>query len=132
MAKFVYDHIHFVSADPVKTGDFFIKNFGATKVREIVTTSGIYVGTSVELIMQGSKLIFHPPRATQSKGDVPRERHGLEHFGMCTDDIHGAVASLKAQGCKVLEEPYVGISGNTIAFVEGPDNILIELKQAVL
>ena len=130
MPKYIYDHVHFVAADPVKSANFYVENFGAKKVREIVTTSGLYVGTNVELIMEGTKLIFHPPRAAQSKEDSPRERRGLEHLGLCTDDIHGTCAALKEKGFKILDEPYVGISGNTIAFVEGPDHVIIELKQA--
>jgi catechol 2,3-dioxygenase-like lactoylglutathione lyase family enzyme len=129
MPKHIYDHVHYVAADPVKSANFFIENFGAKKVREIIST-GLYTGVNVELTMEGTKLIFHPPRADQSKEDAPRERRGLEHIGFCTDDIQGTVASLKAKGFKILDEPYVGISGNTIAFVEGPDHIIIELKQA--
>lgn len=132
MPKYIYDHVHFVAADPVKTANFYIENFGAKKVREIVTTSGIYIGTNVELVMAGTKLIFHPPRASQSKEDSPRERRGLEHLGLCTDDIQATVDSLRTKGFKILDEPYVGISGNTIAFVEGPDHVIIELKQAAI
>lgn len=131
MPKYVYDHVHFVAADPVKSASFYIEHFGAKKVREIVST-GVYDGISVELTIEGSKLIFHPPRANQTKEDSPRERLGLEHFGLLTDDIKGTIASMKAKGVKILDEPYVGISGNTIAYVEGPDRVIIELKQAAI
>ena len=46
----------------------------------------------------------------------------MEHFGLFTDDMETAVADLTANGVEVeVRNPY-------IAFVNGPDNVRIELQ----
>jgi catechol 2,3-dioxygenase-like lactoylglutathione lyase family enzyme len=59
----------------------------------------------------------------------PEEETHSKHFGLITDDIFAAVADMKAKGFKILEEPSVGKSGNTFAFIEAPDNVVIQLSQ---
>jgi catechol 2,3-dioxygenase-like lactoylglutathione lyase family enzyme len=126
MPKYSYDHVHLVSADPVKAADFYIRAFGAKKVSETPSPTG----TSVALSIEGTRLLIRPPRDNKSKEDAPRARRGLEHFGLRTDDIKGAVADLKAKGVKILDDIRVfAPSGSTIAFVEAPDNVQIELVQ---
>ena len=132
MLKYSIDHIHIASADPLKTANFFIRMFAAKKVREILSTDALMPGPHIEMTMADTRLIITPPRPNQSKEDAPRERLGLEHFGLFTNDIKRAVADLKANGARVLDEPYVGVAGNTVAFVEVPDNVIIELKQAAI
>jgi catechol 2,3-dioxygenase-like lactoylglutathione lyase family enzyme len=130
MPKYNFDHIHLVSANPVKAADFYIRMFGAKKVNESHSTNAIQPGIHIELTLAGTKLVIAPARANQLIEDTPRERRGLEHFGMFTNDINESVAGLKANGVKILDDPYMGMTGNIVAYLEGPDNVIIELKQA--
>jgi catechol 2,3-dioxygenase-like lactoylglutathione lyase family enzyme len=125
MPKYSYDHVHLVSADPIKAAEFYERVFGAKRV--FVRPSP--AGNSVELSIEGTRLLIRPPRDDKSKEDAPRQRRGLEHFGLRTNDIKGAVADLKAKGVKILDEIMVAPTGSTVAFLQAPDNVVIELVQ---
>ena len=56
-------------------------------------------------------------------------RYGLEHFGLRVDDIEVVIAKMKQAGVPILQDIKKTTSGNRIAFVHGPDNVMIELSQ---
>ena len=129
MPQFSYDHVHLVSVDPRKAATWYERAFGA-KIKEV----GKYPdgGDRVELSLAGTRILIRSPRgASQSAEDSPHGRRGLEHFGLKVDDMNAAVAAIKAKGIKFLEEPRISLpSGNTVAFLMGPDNVMIELVQS--
>src|SRR5262245_29562499 len=58
---------------------------------------------------------------------------GLHHITLRVDDIHAAVAQLKARGTRLIdEEPRAGAEGSLIAFVHpaATHGVLVELKQS--
>ncbi len=64
---------------------------------------------------------------------VEKKGPGLHHITLRVDDIHAAVAQLKARGVRLIDEqPRPGAEGSTIAFVHpaASHGVLIELKQA--
>ncbi len=128
MPKFSYDHVHLVSADPVKAADWYKKAFDA-KVIDI----GKYPdgGDRVELTLEGTRILIRSPRdAKQAVADVPKSRRGLEHFGLKVDNMKAAVAYIKGKGIPFLEEPRISLpSGHTVAFLMAPDNVMIELVE---
>ena len=126
MPHFSYDHVHLVSADPVKAAEWYKKAFGAKTILVGKYPDG---GDRVELSIEGTRLLIRSPRdAGQSSDDVPKSRRGLEHFGLKVDDMNAAVAYIKSKGIKFLEEPRISLpSGNTVAFLMAPDNVMIEL-----
>ena len=128
MPKFKYDHVHLVSQNPLKAAEFYEKAFDAKRV-----ASGKYPdgGDRVELSIEGTRLLIRSPRdVSQSVNDTPKKRRGLEHFGLRVDDINAAVAYIKSKGIKFLEEPRISLpSGNTVAFLMAPDDVMIELVQ---
>jgi len=126
MPDYCYDHIHLVSPDPVGPAQFYEEMFNAQKVNERKLLDG---RTSVELNLTGSRILViqhsQPESATTpSKIDI-----GLEHFGIKTDDIETAVADLKAKGVQFRDEVREIRPGIKIAFLWGPENVLIELVQ---
>ena len=125
MPSYSYDHVHLIGADPAKTADFYIRVFGARKVAERPSPAG----PNFELSIEGTRLLIRPPRDSKSKDDAPRTRRGLEHFGLRTSDIKEAVADLKTKGVKILDDIMVAPTGSTVAFLEAPDNVVIELVQ---
>ena len=56
-------------------------------------------------------------------------RYGLDHFGFEVDDMEGAAARLRANGVHFNCEPWTMPSGSTVAFVEAPDRVSVELIQ---
>lgn len=64
---------------------------------------------------------------------IEKKGPGLHHLTLRVDDIHAAVAQLKARGVRLIDEtPRPGAEGSTIAFVHpsATHGVLIELKQA--
>jgi catechol 2,3-dioxygenase-like lactoylglutathione lyase family enzyme len=128
MPRYSYDHIHIVSADPVKASDFYVRAFGAKKLSERSSPEV----TSVGLDIGGTRLLIRTPRDNKTKEDAPRMRRGLEHFGLHTDDLNGAIADLKGKGVKIFTNITVAPSGRSFVFVEAPDNVHIELLEGEL
>jgi len=64
---------------------------------------------------------------------VDKNGEGIHHIAFEVDDIHQAVAELKAKGIKLIDEtPREGAHGMTIAFMhpKATHGILMELVQA--
>ena len=128
MPRYIYDHVHLVSPDPLSAATFYELAFDAKRVAAGQYPDG---GTRVELDIEGTRLLIRSPRGVhQSAEDNPDKRHGMEHFGLRTDDIEAAVADLKVKGVKFIEEVRVSLpTGSKIAFIMAPDNVKIELLQ---
>jgi methylmalonyl-CoA/ethylmalonyl-CoA epimerase len=64
---------------------------------------------------------------------VDKRGPGLHHITLRVEDIHAAVAQLRARGVRMIDErPRPGAEGSMIAFVHpsSTHGVLIELKQA--
>jgi methylmalonyl-CoA epimerase len=64
---------------------------------------------------------------------VEKKGPGLHHITLRVDDIHAAVARMKARGVRMIDEtPRPGAEGSTIAFVHpaSTHGVLVELKQS--
>lgn len=112
---FTLNHVHLKSPNPQQTAKFYVENLGATMVAEIGN--------------RGYRLNLHglTLNVTSLIEDQKRQQvYGVEHFALNTDDLDGAVAQLKANGAKVLEEMVAG-NGRRICFLEGPDGVQLEL-----
>ena len=118
MPGFEFHHVHLYSPDPIKTADFYEKFFGATRRRpDREVSEGSY---ALQLELNGTGIYI---RSQREGATIPSDPvRGLEHFGLYTDDMEAAVADLTAKGVEVeVRNPY-------IAFVNGPDNVRIELQ----
>ena len=63
---------------------------------------------------------------------VEKRGPGIHHITLRVDDIHAALARLKARGVKLIDEtPRQGAAGALIAFVHpsAAHGVLVELKQ---
>ena len=64
------------------------------------------------------------------EGSAELNTLGLEHFGFSTDDIEADICEFENHGVRiVLPITEVG-SGAKLAYIEGPDHVLIELVQS--
>jgi lactoylglutathione lyase len=128
MTKFTIDHIHLVSADATKAAKWYQAAFGAKIIKVPKFPDG---RDRAEVSLGGFRVLIRSPRGeSQSEEDIPMTRRGLEHFGIRVDDIDAVVSQLKDKGVKLVEETKLSQpSGYKIAFVMGPDNVLIELAQ---
>lgn len=112
-------HVHIkTNGDPQKVAKFYVDNFGATVKQEIP-------GRGVQLMLAGLQLNVTTIIAAQN-----HEQHvGIEHIAVQTDDYAGALAKLKTNGAKVLEELYN--NGRHVCWVQCPDGAQVELIEKV-
>jgi lactoylglutathione lyase len=124
MTEFVYDHVHLRSPDPDATAAYYQRMFGAKIVRSIMSNG--LPRTDMEL---GGVTVFIaqvPPDAELN--EKPEGSYvGLDHLGLRVRNIDTVVAELKAKGAEFTVEPRTIRPGVRIAFLKGPQNVLIEL-----
>jgi methylmalonyl-CoA epimerase len=63
---------------------------------------------------------------------VGKRGPGLHHVALRVDDIHAALAELKARGIRLIDEtPRPGAHGSLVAFIHPAEShgVLVELKQ---
>ncbi|UCD58703.1 MAG: VOC family protein [Candidatus Hydrogenedentota bacterium] len=118
--KFEFDHVHLNSADVTAAANFYIEKFGGEKFGEAEVA-----GTNMVIVdFSGTRLIINdkPPTA-------PPAGSSVDHIGFRVADLYEAAVELKERGAEFLMEPMSLGEGVKIAFVTGPDNVMIELTQ---
>jgi lactoylglutathione lyase len=125
MAKFTFDHIHFLSRDPEATAVYYERMFGAEVLRS--TQQG---KPRIDLKF-GPVMVFILDVSEDKKvGPAPAHTHlGLDHFGLEVKGIDAIAKELKAKGAVFSMEPTTIRPGVRIAFVTGPENVSIELLE---
>ena len=123
--KFGMNHIHIKAEDPKQTAQWYVENLGAIVAGEAEINGSLTVRTD----LGGVRV-----NITQASPDIlpagTSEPHmGLEHFGIETEDLDGAISTFESKGVKVLEEIRSLPNGMRIAFIEAPDNVRLELMQ---
>ena len=69
-------------------------------------------------------------RTDEQMGNGDASAHwGLEHFGIEVDDLDAEIKRLGDLGAKLLDGPTDSPTGMRIAFIQGPDDVRIELLQ---
>jgi lactoylglutathione lyase len=119
------NHIHIKAEDPKQTAQWYVDNLGAVVAGEAEVNGSLTVRTD----LGGVRV-----NITQASPDIlpagTSDPHmGLEHFGIETDDLDGAISTFESKGVKVLEEIRSLPNGMRIAFIEAPDNVRLELMQ---
>ena len=75
--------------------------------------------------------ISSPPAGSSDERAVAElNRLGLEHFGFSTDDIEADIAKFEKAGVRIVMAVTEVIAGMKLAYIEGPDDVLIELVQS--
>jgi|SRR5579864_4361985 len=124
MTEFTYDHVHLRSPDPDATAAYYERMFGA-KVIKSVMSNGIE-RTDMDL---GGVMVFiaQVPQAASLSEKTEGRYVGLDHLGLRVRNIDAVCDELKAKGAEFTAEPKTIRPGVRIAFVKGPQNVLIEL-----
>jgi lactoylglutathione lyase len=78
----------------------------------------------------GQKVLIAPPHPHEPNvAGPPFPHYGLEHIGLTVDDVDAAVEELRAKGAEIAIGPLTRNPGLRLAFVRGPEGIMIELVQ---
>lgn len=131
MPDYRYDHIHLRSHDPDAMGSFFEKMFGAEVRRDVYPPGTLYPGQMRVTMKVGGQTVLvapkHPHDAMTAAPAFPY--YGLEHFGLTVTKLDEAIADLRAKGADIAVGPVMRSPGLYLAFVRGPEGIMIELVQ---
>ena len=121
-----FNHIHIKALDPEKTADWYGRAFGL-KVTERVTRPAGDLFLNCVMLDGTNVIISGQKTGEQLPAGSSKPRLGLEHFAIDTDDFDRDLAHLKSLGAAVLDGPVATPAGIRIAFIEGPDDVRIEL-----
>ena len=124
MTEFAYDHVHLRSPDPDATAAYYERMFSA-KIIKSVMSNGL-PRTDMEL---GGVMMFiaQAPESADLHEKPEGSYVGLDHLGLRVRNIDAVVDELKAKGAEFTVEPKTIRPGVRIAFLKGPQNVLIEL-----
>ena len=108
--------------------------FGAEVTRSVYPPGTLYPGQQrVTMRLGGQKVLIAPPHPHEPNASAPPFPHyGLEHIGLTVDDVDAAVEELRAKGAEIAIGPLTRNPGLRLAFVRGPEGIMIELAQRAI
>ena len=141
-----FGHLHLFSADPVSAGEWYMKHLGATQrstapvSREPRFRNDLQIGPSMSLMSDHVNIIIYPVEyskkayaahwAAGQTALVSSRGRTVDHVGFSVPDLSAMLSRLKASGVKVTAEPRTIANGQLkYAFIEGPDQIAIELVE---
>ena len=126
-----FDHIHLRSSDPEATARFFETMFGAEATRGVYPPGTLYPGqVRIMLRVGGQKVLIAPAHPHDPMTPAPAfPYYGLEHFGFTVEDLDATIAELISKGAEIAVGPVTRDAGVYLAFVRGPDGIMVELVQ---
>jgi lactoylglutathione lyase len=120
-----FDHIHLYCSDLTATEHWFITCLDAKLLRRRTNK-----GAPASDLQLGGTTIFLRGRQTDEEIAAPAPKHfGTDHFGFRVRDLASTAGELRKRGVEFAVEPYETRPGLRIAFLRGPDNVLIELLQ---
>ena len=124
---YLINHVHIRSADPSASADWYTEHFEAKKVseREVMpgtVTISMDMGSPVRL-----NISSQVAGSSDERASAELNRLGLEHFGFDVEDIESDIDRLAAAGVRVVLPITEVAGGAKLAYIEGPDDVLIEL-----
>jgi catechol 2,3-dioxygenase-like lactoylglutathione lyase family enzyme len=131
MRNYRYDHVHLRSSDPEVTARFFETMFGAEVTRGVYPPGTLYPGQKrISFVLGGQKILIAPAHPDDPTAPAPRfPYYGVEHIGLTVDNVDAAVTELRAQGAEIAIGPLTRDPGTRLAFIRGPDGVMVELVQ---
>ena len=124
MIEFAYDHVHLRSPDPDETAAYYQRMFGAEIIKSVMS-NGI---ERTDMNLGGVMVFIAQVPADANLSEKPEGSFvGLDHLGLRVRGIDRVCEELKAKGAEFTVEPKTIRPGVRIAFVRGPQNVLIEI-----
>ncbi len=124
MFEVAFDHLHLRSLDPEAAAQFYVDGLGATIAGRVETAD-----TRRLIVALGSIRLFIESAPADLPPGAAAPHRGIEHFGLLVPDLDQAYARLRDLGVEFTLEPTARAPGLRIAFLRGPDDVLIELLE---
>ena len=116
-------------ADPHASAAWYEEHFGA----KVLSAREVMPGTITVSMDAGGPVRLNisskPEGSSDERASAELNRLGLEHFGFDVDDIDADMARLEAAGVRVVLPITEVAGGGRLSYIEGPDDVLIELVQ---
>ena len=123
------NHVHIRSSDPRGSAKWYERHFNA----KIVSDREVMPGTITVSMEVGGPVRLNISSKPEGSSDVRAvaelNRLGLEHFGFDVDDIEAELGRLEEAGVRIVLPLTKVVGGARLAYIEGPDDVLIELVQ---
>ena len=136
-----FGHVHLFSADPPAAGEWYAKHFGwrAVAQKDKREFRGNPIGPAAFVTADHVSMIFYPIEHVQKNApDAWQNRSGfattrgrvIDHLGFSVADLDATLDRLRQSGVTVTAEPQdIAGGGLRYAFIEGPDQVAIELLE---
>jgi catechol 2,3-dioxygenase-like lactoylglutathione lyase family enzyme len=125
-----FGHVHLFSADPPAAGAWYAQELG---VRSFAQTEkriyrNVQIAPAAFVTADHVSMIIYP---VEYRGGTFVSTRGrvIDHLGFSVDDLDATLARMRKDGVKVTAQPHSLADGVRSAFVEGPDQVAIELIQ---
>ena len=126
---YAINHVHIRALDPHASAAWYAEHFGAKIVSEREVMPGtITIGVEVEGPVR-LNVSSTPKGSSDERSKAELNRLGLEHFGFGVDDLEAELDRLQNAGIRVVLPLTEVVGGTRLAYIEGPDDVLIELVQ---
>ena len=130
MPTYRCDHVHLKAVDVERTARWYVDHLDAT-----ITFEGQFKGSRVYYLEMGgfTFIVFGQLQgeegAARPIGPTLQTRFGVDHFGFAVEEMDTVVQQLRAKRVTVLEGPWSPRPGLRICYIEGPDQVRIELSE---
>ncbi len=127
--RYAINHVHIRSSDPHASASWYEKHFGAKIIsdREVMPgtiTVSMDVGGPVRLNISSQR-----DGSPETRAVAELNRLGLEHFGFVVEDLKAELDRLEKASVRIVLPLTEVVGGARLAYIEGPDDVLIELVQ---
>lgn len=128
--QYSINHVHIRATNPKASASWYEKHFNAKLLweREVMpgtVTISMEVGGPVRL-----NISSQVAGSSDQRSAAELNRLGLEHFGFHVTDLQADLDRLQEAGIRVVLPMTKVPTGSLLAYIEGPDDVLIELVQA--
>lgn len=125
MAAIAFDHVHLRTVDPEAMAQWFERVLGAEVLRSVEQGK-----PRIDLKLGGMKIFVAPVTDGDGVAAPPTlPCRGLDHFGLFVEGLDAVAAELKQKGVVFTKEPHSPRPGIRLCFIQGPENISIELLE---
>jgi len=132
-----FGHVHLFSANPIATGEWYVTHLGlkARLQKEVRTYGTVQNGPAAFMTADHVSMIVYPVEYLTTSGYAPFKGRPelaptrgrvIDHLGFALDNLDEALTYMRAAGVKVTAAP-VTWGQIKFAFIEGPDQVAIEL-----
>jgi lactoylglutathione lyase len=123
MTTFTHDHIHLRSRNPDETAKYYVRMFGAEMLDSAYTDGE----KRIAFVLCGLNFFIAPVRSQKVADGPVAPNLGIDHLSFGVKDVDKVAAELKQKGAKFTMEPETLRPGVRVAYIQGPENVCIEI-----